>query len=56
MTQQNSIDKNFRMCFRATDKASLNGYRNEIFLPGIGSYKGTWKNNLRDGMYKGVTV
>lgn len=56
MSHQNSSVINLRKCYRAkNEKAIINGNRNAIFLPGVGRYKGTWKNNVRDGMLNSST-
>ncbi len=51
MKYENLPLTNLRKTYRVKDEAAhINGYRNAIFLPGIGRYKGMWKNNLREGM------
>lgn len=53
MSHQNLPVTNLRKSYRATSHAVIiNGYRNVIFLPGVGRYNGMWKNNLRDGKLK----
>lgn len=56
MSLPNSPVKNLRKCYRAVGEAAIiNGLRNVVVLPGVGQYKGTWKNNLREGIRQCLT-
>lgn len=51
MNHRNLPVTNLRRSYKPKNSsANIDGYRNTIFLPKTGRYKGLWNNNLREGM------